>query len=394
MATTSKRKSVKAVSKAPARKTVAKQPPELKPVRKKASRPAAPSRARLAAKSAAVPASGPLTLDEARALAYAKRPQMAARKLAPPAATPGTVGRERKKLEQERKAEIARRVREYTDTMSLLKKRGARRPARKAGEPTEAVPIAAAPSFTPLQIFAEGDSWFDYPIPFHGDVIARLEDLVGVPILNLAKAGDEVRYMLGTEERRILTEQFTAGCPAGGPWDAMLFSGGGNDIVGNPLALWLREFDPSRPPGEQIDQPRFDAALTLVRAGYEDLIRLRDDLSPDTHLFFHAYDFAIPDGRGVCSHGPWLKPSLDLRGVPDLPAGTAIVKELLLQFARMLEELTLAHPRKVSFVNTQNTLPAVKGSWHNELHPSKRGFKDVAQVFHRSLKVTFPARVL
>lgn len=338
----------------------------------------------------AVRAQGPVTLQEARALAGVGAPARRARAARAEVRTsPEALGIERKRLEKEREIERRRRIDAYRATLEILKRRG----VKGLGEPPERGAALRAGG-APLQIFAEGDSWFDYPIPFHGDVIARLEDLVGVPILNLAKAGDEVRYMLGTEERRILTEQFTAGCPAGGPWDAMLFSGGGNDIVGNPLALWLREFDPSRPPGEQIDQPRFDAALTLVRAGYEDLIRLRDDLSPDTHLFFHAYDFAIPDGRGVCSHGPWLKPSLDLRGVPDLPAGTAIVKELLLQFARMLEELTLAHPRKVSFVNTQNTLPAVKGSWHNELHPSKRGFKDVAQVFHRSLKVTFPARVL
>ena len=46
--------------------------------------------------------------------------------------------------------------------------------------------------------------------------------------------------MLGVEERAILTEHLTNGCPAGGPWDVLLFSGGGNDIVGNPMALWVR----------------------------------------------------------------------------------------------------------------------------------------------------------
>jgi hypothetical protein len=54
----------------------------------------------------------------------------------------------------------------------------------------------------PLQIFAEADSWFDYPVPFFGGgIIPRLENRLGVPILNLAKAGDEVRCMLGVEER-------------------------------------------------------------------------------------------------------------------------------------------------------------------------------------------------
>src|SRR5271157_4785067 len=49
----------------------------------------------------------------------------------------------------------------------------------------------------PLNLFADGDSWFDYPLPFpqHTDVIARLRNL-GTPqpfILNLAHHGDEAR---------------------------------------------------------------------------------------------------------------------------------------------------------------------------------------------------------
>ena len=380
MATTSKRKA----SKAAAKKAVPKK------ATKQVARPA-----KRAAKAAAVPASGPLTLDEARALAYAKRPKMAARKAALPAATPGTVGLERKKLEQERKAEIARRVREYKDTMSLMKRRGARRPARKAGEPTEGGPAMAAPSFAPLQIFAEGDSWFDYP-PFllKGGVIPRLERRLGVPILNLAKAGDEVRYMLGVKERTLLAEYLTDGCPAGGPWDVLLFSGGGNDIVDNPMALWVKDWNPALPPEEHINQPRFTSALDLVRAGYEDLITLRDKLSPNTHLVFHGYDYAIPDGRGVCFNalGPWLDPTFKLRGFPNRAAKFAVVKAMLKQFAVLLTSLATAP--KVTFINAQGTLPEGQTDWwHNELHPSRDGFDKHVDKFQQSLKALFPDRV-
>lgn len=385
MATKSRRKSAKAVSEKSTKK-----------VAKRASKQAATRPAtRLAAKAAAAPASGPLTLDEARALAYAKRPQTALKKLAPPAATPGTVGLERKKLEQERKAEIARRVREYKDTMSLMKKRGARRPARKAGVPTEGGPVAAAPSFEPLQIFAEGDSWFDYP-PFvlKGGVITRLERRLGVPILNLAKAGDEVRYMLGVEERTLLAEHLTNGCPAGGPWDVLLFSGGGNDIVDNPMALWIRDWNPALPPAQHIHQPRFTSAMALVQAGYEDLITLRDNLSPNTHLVFHGYDYAIPDGRGVCLNalGPWLEPTFKLRSFPNRAAMFAVVKEMLQQFAAMLTALATA--QKVTFINAQGTLPMGQTNWwHNELHPSQDGFDKHVDKFQQTLKALFPNRV-
>ena len=36
-----------------------------------------------------------------------------------------------------------------------------------------------------------------------------------MPILNLATAGDEVRFMLGVDERRELITRLTTGCPAG-----------------------------------------------------------------------------------------------------------------------------------------------------------------------------------
>jgi hypothetical protein len=341
------------------------------------------------------PVAGPVTLTEARVLARARRPTMAAVP-ASPMATPGSVAAERRKLEQERRIEIARRVRDYKETMAIMKKRGARVPARARREPPAGEPRAAARSFAPLQIFAEGDSWFDYP-PFllKGGVIRRLEPLIGVPILNLAKAGDEVRYMLGVEERKILIEHLTNGCPAGGSWDVLLFSGGGNDIVGNPMALWINDWDPALPAVQHINQPRFKAALDLVLAGYEDLIALRNKLSPGTQLVFHGYDYAIPDGRGVCfnSMGPWLEPTFKLRGFPNRVAMFLVVKEMLTQFARSLDGLKSAP--NVTFINAQGTLPEGDvNSWHNELHPSGNGFDRFAERFRQELKALFPDRVI
>lgn len=274
--------------------------------------------------------------------------------------------------------------------MTLLKARGARAPgAAPAGTATA---LAAAAGFPPLQILAEGDSWFDYPAFFRGGIIPRLARRLGVPILNLAKAGDEVRFMMGVEERTLLTRQLRDGCPAGGPWDVLLFSGGGNDIVDNPMALWIRDFDPAVPPAALVDGPRFTAALTLVKAGYEDLIALRDRLSPTTQLVFHGYDFAIPDGRGVCRlFGPWLKPTFDLRGFPDIAAGQAVVRAMLLQFAAMLT--ALATRPGVTFVNGQGTLAPQTASWDNELHPSAAGFDAFADLFAARLRALFPGRV-
>jgi hypothetical protein len=367
--------------------------------RKKAKK-AAPVKARVKARSKTptktmAPDTGPVSLEEARALAAAKQPRLAlraVRKTTAPPASPAAVGAERKKLKKEQRDERARRVREYKATMEIMKKRGARRARPKAikaegGEPT----AEGGGSFAPLQIFAEGDSWFEYPVPFFGgSIIPRLEHRLGVPILNLAKAGDEVRYMLGVEERAVLTKHLTDGCPAGGPWDVLLFSGGGNDIVGNPMALWVNDWDPALPPADHIKKARFDAALALVRAAYEDLIALRDKLSPTTLLIFQGYDFAIPDGRGICGLGPWLKPTFDLCKFPALAARQAVVKVMLEQFAAMLRSLVGA---KVTFINGQGTLAPQSSSWHNELHPARAGFESFADIFQLKLKELFPDRV-
>lgn len=317
---------------------------------------------------------GPVSLAQAKALARVTTPAAAA---GPADTSPAAVGRERKRLAQRQEVERRRRIREYTATLRIMKTQG-----------------AAGIDGAPLQIFAEGDSWFEYPVPsFGGGIIDRLAKRLGVPILNLATAGDEVRYMLGVRDRQLIAQQFRDGCPAGGPWDAMLFSGGGNDIVDNPMALWIREYDASLPPERQIHQARFDAALALVRAGYEDLIALRDGLSPATHLFFQAYDFAIPDGRGVCNLGPWLKPAFDLRGFPDLALRQAVTRVMLEQFAGMVRALAREHSR-VTLIGTQGTLPQRVESWHNELHPAKDGFNAFAVIFHAELRAVFPTRVL
>ena len=190
------------------------------------------------------------------------------------------MGKERERLRKRQDDEREASRREYTDVMRIMKVRGARAPVGKGIRRS----TAAAAAFKPLQVVAEGDSWFKYPVPlFGGGIIPRLQKRLGVPILNLAAAGDEVRFMLGVEQRKRLIETLTEGCPAGDPWDVMLFSGGGNDIVDSPRLLWIRDGNPRPPPPKKkgyLDDVRFGAALALVRAGYEDLIALRDKHSP------------------------------------------------------------------------------------------------------------------
>lgn len=242
----------------------------------------------------------------------------------------------------------------------------------------------------PLRIVAEGDSWFKYPHPNSArkGVVKPLADLLGVKIGNLAEAGDEARTILGVVQRKELEETLRTQPP----YDILLFSGGGNDVVGDPMCLWIRQWQGGQPPESHLDKARFGSILSLIRMAYEDLIALRNKYSPNTWIFLNGYDFPIPDGRGACQYGPWLKPSLDYRGVPSpqgFPEGRAIVRAMLVEFAKMLQEIAKA--KNVVFVPTQGTL--ADNQWANELHPSDPGFDSVAKVFYDAIKAKFPDRV-
>src|SRR5882762_6031086 len=140
--------------------------------KRKKARKAALGKARVktrtkTSKKGIAPDTGPVTLEEARALAAAKQPTLAlraVRKTAAPPTSPAAVGAEREKLKKEQRDERARRVREYKATMEIMKRRGARRPRPKGVKADDGEPTAKGGEFfAPLQIFAEGDSWFDYP---------------------------------------------------------------------------------------------------------------------------------------------------------------------------------------------------------------------------------------
>jgi hypothetical protein len=255
--------------------------------------------------------------------------------------------------------------------------------------------MAAAPGAPQsLNLFADGDSWFDYPLPLAGrnDVIRSIGNH-GAPqplILNLAHYGDEARDMLGVKKRQLILDNLTD--PDNGNFDAILFSGGGNDTVGNQFCLWIQDHTPGMPPAQAINTQRLSDVLGVVRSAYEDLISIRDQHTPQCPIFIHGYDFAIPSNIGVCDNliGPWLHPSLAFRGWTNQQVGTQVVKEFLLQFRNALVQTAAAHPN-VIYVETQDTLGP--DDWANELHPTPEGFDKIGAKFLPALRQKFPGRI-
>ena len=132
-----------------------------------------------------------------------------------------------------------------------------------------------------LNMYADGDSWFDYPLPVlnANDVIVSLVTH-GTPqpiILNLAHHGDEARDKLGVSQRQRIIQNLTN--PANGTFEAILFSGGGNDTVGDQFCLWLHDAIAGMPPSQAVNVQRLAAVLGVVRSAYEDLIAIRDKVA-------------------------------------------------------------------------------------------------------------------
>jgi hypothetical protein len=255
----------------------------------------------------------------------------------------------------------------------------------------------AQPRLKPLVMLAHGDSWFDYPLSGNDlslqdtDIIAQLRGMgsVNPVILNVSHHGDATtdEMSLPKQERMISSLQDPSNWMESGKPDAILFSGGGNDVVGDQFCIYV---DYALPNANGLNTERFEKALRAVEASYLDLFVFRDRYAPGVPIIAHCYDFPIPNGIHPVCAGPWLKPSLDYCGW-DLAKGTEIVHKALLAFKNMLSQLAADGANNFFMINTQGSLSPA--DWANELHPYPNGFKAIAERFAAALQSKFPGRI-
>ena len=250
----------------------------------------------------------------------------------------------------------------------------------------------------PLVLFAQGDSWFDYPLDGNGlpfgdtDIIAQLRGLGTQPplVLNIAHYGDTSVQQLSLPKKHRMIEALADKdnwAEQGHP-DAILFSAGGDDIAGNQFTIFL---DNKADHANGLDVQRFTEALGMVKAAYRDLFEFRDRYATGVPIFAHCYDFPIPDGKHPPCIGPWLQPSLRYEHWYGIDEGTAICREALLGFRKALQDLA-ADPANLFFlVDTQGTLQ--QAEWANELHPKPPGFIALAEKFVTALRGQFAGRI-
>lgn len=294
-------------------------------------------------------------------------------------------------VERQRRIAVERRamaIKVATDRAERIDHFMAEYTATPASTPRDRAGSARAKK---LAVLAEGDSWFDYPIPFTGGgIIDHLSDLYDLPILNLAHYGDETRQMMSLKQRTRL-ERILDPRQSGVTWEALLFSGGGNDFVGDQFCLWLNHRKPNSTWQDALRTDRIDQVTGLVENSYRELLDLRDRLAPQCKVFVHGYDFPFPSDEGVCGVGPWLRPSLIYRKWIDESDQAAIAQRLLEGFGDLMQRLEQEHAGTFIYVRTHRVLD--RSMWSNEIHPSRAGFKELAAKFGEALEQHFPGRM-
>ena len=230
----------------------------------------------------------------------------------------------------------------------------------------------AAKGKRPRCILAEGDSWFRYVVG--KGALFYVDARPGNEVLNLASPGDEVRDMMTPMQIKRLKQQLKRGPTRGRKYDAFLFSGGGNDLLGQGrFRVWLNEYQNGMSAKEVINTRSLNRIMRYLEDRYEEIVDFRNELSPKTSMYLHNYDFAQPTGKGVCGNGPWLHPGLMERKVP-VAMHSDVVAEFLKVFSRMLKRVD-KNNNGVTLVNTQGTLQPHE--WANEIHPKNAGFKKI-----------------
>ena len=298
-------------------------------------------------------------------------------------------------LQDASKAQIAANIILHKQRTTRVRSALDRRKALKAKR--AATPLPAVP----LDILAIGDSWFEYPlsgnsVSFENTAIVAQAQLgsMGTPppqILNQALHGQATTAILSYENQQNmisvlqdpgqwLNEQ--TGLP-----DAILISGGGDDLVGDQLAIYL-DYE-----GSGLDATRFQGVLNSVQASYLDLFAFRDRFAQGVPIIGHCYDYAIPNGvHPVCVSSSWLQPSLNFAGY-DYTVGLRIVSGMIDLFYQMLSSLAADTTYNFSVIDTRGTLQrdaSQPDGWANEIHPYFGGFTALANKFLMALRAKFP----
>lgn len=247
-------------------------------------------------------------------------------------------------------------------------------------------------------VVSQGDSWFSYPheknvVDFLDEPRPRRDgsgrkggesSQRDWSLLRLERTQDEILGVMTGGERAFLNEilhRYEV--------DALLFSAGGNDLLGPDLGALLQPYRAGVPAAEAVVERRLGRRLHQIEDCYRELIDMVLDDGADLRVLVNSYDLPVPSCEearllGGRSPGPWLRPAFAAKGYPaGSPLESEIPRLLLDRFCCMLDRLSAEIPTRFHRVETRG---AVGSEWADEIHPNARGAQAVAQRFEKVLQ--------
>ena len=249
-------------------------------------------------------------------------------------------------------------------------------------------------------LFAEGDSWFDFPL--HSHAVSALRRL-GYAVKAVADPAHTLEFMATSpHQRNEFSSKLRELANRNARPAAVLLSGGGNDFV-DFLPLLLNDYSPQTPTLNQSEVENFSE--NHLRKHYVEWLNFVTTTCDDIFgsdkripILIHGYAYAVPDGRRNLFDGPWLRKEFRAKGHMSLVQNTQTITVLIDKFNEVLSQLpsspSLDHVRYVNLrktltndLNRENRKRKYKRDWRDELHPTEDGFAKVAAEFSSLIEV-------
>lgn len=245
------------------------------------------------------------------------------------------------------------------------------------------------------RLLAEGDSWFTLRGFPTSNVLVHLDFPDKAIVVNCGKHGDTMRRMgkmsIDKQFKKMLGKRY------GHPWCAILFSGGGNDLIEDASKIIKPAARRGSPdPADYCDQSQLETTMSDIVQGYENVVAVRDGPrsgNVGVPIITHTYDYPTPRNSparfiGFPITGPWLYKALVGHRIPE-PMWLPITDYLIDRLAETLMGLQKSLPN-FHVVDTRRTLKRVElgvtlftEDWADEIHPSARGYAKIAKKLSR-----------
>lgn len=228
-------------------------------------------------------------------------------------------------------------------------------------------------------VIAVGDSWLWYPVDNLANELGALfqNEIFVVIGKNGAEAAE---WSQGTRKAIDLGfEMFAKSCKA------LILSGGGNDVAGRDDFLRLLQIDCSACTTVadcwRVTQPA--AVITGILNAYRDVIVRFRAYNKKAPVIMHNYDNAWPSGKGLFGPSDWLKVPMDIAKVPE-----ALRRDLFKMLVQRLGDAQQDLAKTTGLapivaIRTAGELPELANGksqwWANELHPTRKGFRRIAE---------------